>query len=128
VTWDIVPDGGSLVSQLAKGAREASDLGLLPVAEFGATWCPACVAIQQALAAGEPLMVDAFRGVYVIRIDVDLWPKSEIAAAGFDVPVIPKFFKLDSEGRPTGDVIDGGAWGENIPENMAPPLKEFFNE
>jgi hypothetical protein len=36
------------------------------------------------------------------------------------------FFKLDASGKPTGDRIDGGAWGDNVPENMAPPLKAFF--
>jgi thiol-disulfide isomerase/thioredoxin len=128
VVVDIVPGDGSLVSQLASHAQKAAGVGLKPVAEFGATWCPACVAIQQALDQGEPLMVDAFRGVYVIRIDVDLWPQGEVQGAGFDVPVIPKLFKLDRDGHPTGEVIDGDAWGENIPKNMAPPLKEFFNK
>jgi hypothetical protein len=40
---------------------------------------------------------------------------------------IPAFFRLDAEGKPVAR-IDGGAWAENIPKNMAPPLKTFFNE
>ncbi len=70
-------------------------------------------------------MVDAFDGIYLIRLDVDEWGWENLPEFG-DVPAIPVFFRLDANGHPTGDQIDGGAWGENIPENMAPPLKEFF--
>ena len=69
-------------------------------------------------------MVNAFEGIYLIRLDADKWGWGE---NGFDFDAIPIFFKLDSEGRPSGEVIDGGAWGENIPKNMAPPLDEFFH-
>ena len=72
------------------------------------------------------LMLNAFRGVYLIKIDVDDWGW-DMEKYGFSFEGIPVFFKLDSEGNPTGEVIDGNAWGENIPENMAPPLDEFFH-
>jgi hypothetical protein len=36
------------------------------------------------------------------------------------------FFAVDAKARPTGAKIDGGAWGEDIPRNMAPPLERFF--
>jgi hypothetical protein len=68
-------------------------------------------------------MMEAFDGVYVIEADVDDWgfpPK------GWSFSGIPVFFALRSDGLPTGQVIDGNAWGENIPANMAPPLKSFF--
>jgi hypothetical protein len=70
-----------------------------------------------------PLMVDAFTGTYIIEADVDDWgfpPK------GWRFDGIPVFFALGPDGKPTGEKIDGSAWGENIPENMAPPLKDFF--
>ncbi len=69
------------------------------------------------------LMVDAFKGTYIIQADVDSWgfpPK------GWGFHVVPIFYALDATGSPTREVIDGGAWGDNIPENMAPPLKAFF--
>ncbi len=68
-------------------------------------------------------MVDAFTGVYLIQASVDSWgfpPK------GWDFEFIPIFYALDEHGHATGETIDGDAWGENIPENMAPPLKAFF--
>jgi hypothetical protein len=68
-------------------------------------------------------MVDAFAGTYIIQADVDDWgfpPK------GWSFDAIPIFYGLDPDGKPTRQVIDGNAWGDNIPENMAPPLKTFF--
>ena len=69
-------------------------------------------------------MVNAFEGIYLIRLDADEWGWGE---NGFNFDAIPVFFKLDVDGHPTGEVIDGSAWGENIPENMAPPLDKFFH-
>ena len=69
-------------------------------------------------------MVAAFDGVYLIRLNADKWGWG---GNGFDFDGIPVFFKLDSQGQPNGEVIDGSAWGDNIPENMAPPLDEFFH-
>jgi hypothetical protein len=37
------------------------------------------------------------------------------------------YFKLDENGNQTGEVIDGGAWGEDIPENIAPVMDKFFH-
>jgi hypothetical protein len=70
-------------------------------------------------------MSEAFAGVHLIRLDVDQWGWG-VPGTGFKVEAIPIFFKVDDQGQPTGEVIDGNAWGENIPKNMAPPLKDFF--
>ncbi|MCG2785575.1 MAG: hypothetical protein L6461_10765 [Anaerolineae bacterium] len=72
-------------------------------------------------------MLNAFEGIYLIRVDVDLWGWGD-ESLGFDVSAIPIFFKIDPQGQPTGEIIDGNAWGENIPENIAPPLSAFFHE
>lgn len=72
-------------------------------------------------------MLAAFKNIYLIRVDVDQWGWDH-EASGFYVPVIPIFFKVNEKGQSTGEVIDGGAWGENIPENMAPPLDAFFHD
>lgn len=71
------------------------------------------------------MMVEAFRGIYLIRLDFDEW-QDQLSDSGFHVPGIPVFFELDLEGQPTGRAISGAAWGEDIPANMAPPLSEFF--
>lgn len=62
-------------------------------------------------------------GVYVVQADVDVWG---FPPQGWDFKYIPVIFALDRDGKPTEDMIDGGAWGDNIPQNMAPPLKAFF--
>ena len=69
-------------------------------------------------------IVKAFDGVYLIKIDVDEWswkPK------GFPFNAIPIFFKIDSQGKATREIIDGGAWGPDTPENIAPVMDKFFH-
>ena len=96
-----------------------------PYLEFDATWCPPCIAITETLDSGDPMMVDAFVGTYMIQVDIDDW-KNDLAGAGYTVNAIPVYYELDRDGKSTGRSIDGSAWGDNIPENMAPPLKKFF--
>ena len=71
-------------------------------------------------------MVDAFNGTYIILVNLDEW-KRQLNRSDFAVSGIPAFFQLDEEGAYTGRMITGAAWGEDIPENMAPPLKAFFS-
>ena len=72
------------------------------------------------------MLVDAFAGVYLIRLDIDEW-QDRLPGTGFDVEAVPIFFRLDSQGRPTGDVIDGSAWGPDTPENIARVMGEWFH-
>ena len=46
---------------------------------------------------------------------------------GFKSPGIPAFFEIGENAMPTGRFVTGGAWAENIPKNMAPVLKAFFD-
>jgi len=68
----------------------------------------------------------AFDGVYLICIDVDEWnwgvPGTEFAS----VDAIPVFYRLDASGRYTGDMIDGGAWSADTPENIAAVMGAWF--
>jgi thiol-disulfide isomerase/thioredoxin len=122
----IYPKDGALHSLLAAEAKKAQALGQTPFIEFDATWCPPCQAITSSLADKNELMLNAYKGVYLIHTDVDQWGWSN-AEAGFTFQAIPVFFKLDQDGKPTGTSIDGGAWGEDIPKNIAPILVEFFH-
>ena len=67
----------------------------------------------------------AFAGIYLIRLDVDEWGWG-VAEAGFRVDAIPIFFRLDDEGKPTGDWIDGGAWEADTYQSIAATMGPWF--
>jgi thiol-disulfide isomerase/thioredoxin len=119
--------GGDLQTMLSEEAKKASALGQTPVVEFDATWCPPCVAIDSAIEARNELMLKAYAGTYIIKLNVDEWGWDNGRIQSFAFDGIPVYFKLDSLGNQTGEVIDGGAWDEDIPENIAPVMDEFFH-
>lgn len=122
---DPLPAEGDLAGVLAGHAGRAGDLGLRPFVEFTATWCPSCNALAESL--DDPRMVEAFRGVYLIRLDYDAW-QSSLPGTDFRVIGVPTFFEVDATGLPTGRMLTGAAWGEDVVENMAPILAGFFAE
>jgi thiol-disulfide isomerase/thioredoxin len=117
------PEHGDLSEVLAVHARLAAEQGRQPFVEFSAEWCPPCRALEASL--DDPLMVEALRGVYLIRLDIDEW-EDQILDSEFRVPGIPLFYELDTSGKSTGRAIAGSAWGQDIPRYMAPPLQSFF--
>ncbi len=121
------PQGGELHTMLAREAQKAIALGQMPIAEFEATWCPPCQAIEEGLKSKNELMLKAYAGTYIIQLDVDEWGWTEEGVQDFKFGGIPVYFKLDAQGQQTGEVIDGDAWGDNIPENSAPPMDKFFH-
>jgi hypothetical protein len=116
---------GDLLTQLTAEAQKAKSLHLNPFIEFDATWCPSCVIIDKSIKAKDPLTTNAFEGVHLIRADVDEWGWGD--GKNFKFDAIPIYYKLDDGGNPTGAVIDGGVWGEDIPKNFAPVLDNFFH-
>jgi thiol-disulfide isomerase/thioredoxin len=121
----LVPKQGALPALLQREVANANRMGKAPFVQLTAEWCGPCKALRASM--GDPLMKDAFAGTYVILLDMDAW-KKQLKPAGLDSDFVPVFFALDSGARPTGRSINGGAWGEDIPKNMAPPLKRFFRE
>ncbi|HEX5045770.1 MAG TPA: thioredoxin domain-containing protein [Gammaproteobacteria bacterium] len=117
------PGQGRLEELLRHEVAAAAALGKRPYVQITAEWCGPCKALRASL--GDPLMQDAFAGTYIVQVDFDAW-KPELEQGGFKNEGIPVFFAVDGDARPTGAKIDGGAWGEDIPRNMAPPLKQFF--
>jgi thiol-disulfide isomerase/thioredoxin len=113
-----------LLDILRSEARKAFNLGRQPYVEFYADWCPPCNAIRENLS--DERMIDAFDGTYIIKLDLDFW-EVKLLGTGFYVQGIPAFFEIDSEGKPTGRTITGAAWGEDVPDNIAPPMKYFFS-
>lgn len=110
--------------QLAEHAAAAVAGGKKPFVYLHADWCEPCVALKKA--KDDPRMVQAFAGTHILGIDLDAANAQELDALKLDGRAIPVFHRLDAKGVVTGDKIDGGAWGDNIPENMAPPLTAFF--
>jgi thiol-disulfide isomerase/thioredoxin len=121
------PKDGGLQTMLEGEAQKAAALDQVPIVEFDATWCPPCQAIDKAIKSNNDLMLKAYSGTYIIKLDVDEWGWGDSSKHNFQFDAIPVYFKLDAEGHQTGDVIDGGAWGEDIPENIAPVMDEFFH-
>ena len=124
---EVPPPDGELTAVLKDQAANAQAAHRKPYVYFYADWCGPCKALRKSLDDNNPLMMDAFQGTYIIQLNVDTWGKGP-EAKPFDTHAIPVLFELDSDGRPTGRKIDGGAWAEDIPKNMAPPLKKFFQQ
>jgi thiol:disulfide interchange protein len=121
----IEKSNGDLMSQLASEAQKANALGLAPFIEFDATWCPPCQAIEKSIEAEDPLTMQALEGVYLVRADVDEWGSE--SGKDFNFDAIPVYYELGARGNPTGAVVDGSAWNEDIPKNFAPVLNAFFH-
>ena len=121
------PQDGDLQTMLAAEAKKAIAAGRMPVAEFDASWCPPCQAIDTAIKEENEIMLNAYADTYIIKLDVDEWGWGDSRRHNFEFDGIPVYFKLDENGRQTGEVVDANAWGENIPENMAPIMDAFFH-
>jgi hypothetical protein len=80
--------------------------------------------VSAGLADKNEAIINAFDGVYLIKLDVDEWSWTP---SGFRFEGIPVFFKINLQGKSTGDVIDGGAWGPDTLENIASVMDEFFH-
>jgi thioredoxin 1 len=117
------PGSGPLDTLVRREVASAAELGKAPFLQITAEWCGPCKKLRASL--DDPSMRAAFAGTYIIRVDFDAWEK-QLKAEGFVNEGIPVFFAVAKDGHPTGEKIDGGAWGEDIPANMAPPLQKFF--
>lgn len=103
--------------------EKANERGLKPFLYFTADWCAPCQEIKKQL--NNPLMIDAFKGTFLIEVDVD---DHEAVAEKFGINAIPAWSGVHQNGKSNGNYIRGDAWGENTPENMAPVLKAYFSK
>ena len=83
--------------------------------------------VSAGLADQNLLMMTAFDGIYLVQLDADEWGWGQ-TAPGFYVKGVPIFFRLDSGGAPTGDKIDGGAWGEDTYENISRVMGPWLHQ
>jgi hypothetical protein len=117
--------GLALAAQLSAEVSKARALHLEPGVYLGASWCKPCIAIKKY--HRDPLMLEAFKGTYLIELDLDDWKAPEIEAMGFTSREVPHFYKVDAAGHAVGRTITSNVWGDDVPANMAPPLKRFFS-
>ena len=115
--------GQPLAVQMREHAQAAELSGLRPFLEFGAVWCPPSKMFGDIL--GDPRMVAALEGIYLIRADLDDFG-GDPRPQELGVRSVPVFFELDAEGNATGRRIDGGAWGADTIENMVRTMGPFF--
>jgi thiol-disulfide isomerase/thioredoxin len=118
------PTQGYLSPTLAAAVAEANKESLQPVAYFYADWCPPCQALRKSFT--DPLIVAALEGTYIVQFSADVW-KQSARSNKFFFNAIPVLFTLDEQGLPV-DRIDGSAWSENTPKNMAVALRRFFHQ
>ena len=120
---ELTPTDGELRTLLRAEFKNAQDGGRKPFVEVYADWCGPCKELRDSL--DDPQMIDAFEGTHIIQLNSDTWGR-KLSGAAISVTAIPVFIEINRKGLPTGRTIDGGAWGANVPLNMAPPLKRFF--
>jgi thiol-disulfide isomerase/thioredoxin len=131
--WALTPVEGKRLSELLRvEVAKASKMGLTPIVEFGATWCAPCRAIETSMRI--PVLRDAFKYMYVIRLDRDVWA-SYLNEAGFAPSGLPAFYGLGRDARPNGLVQDGiegdmetiskGDY-QKVASDAAPALATFF--
>jgi thiol-disulfide isomerase/thioredoxin len=121
---DLEKDKEDLAAILYRESQNAKGLGRTPYIQIYADWCPACRALERYMK--DERMIDAYRGTYILLVDIDVW-QNQLPRNGLYVTGIPAIYELTFEGKPTGRFLTGAAWEENTPENMAPPLDEFFH-
>lgn len=109
----------------AAAAVGASARSLKPFVYATARWCAPCRKLNESLR--DPRMKDAFKGTYVVKLDIDEFDEKALVASGVQVRAVPSFYELGPDGTPTGRMMVGD-WGPDVPENMAPALKRFFSD
>jgi hypothetical protein len=119
---EIRPSDGPMTESLAAAYRRGQERGMRTYAQVYGEWCAACRAVREYI--DDPAMVEARKGIYWVRLEYDVYKDPARLAAGFEFKM-PYIFEVMPDGS-FGSWIDGDAWGENTPENMAPALAKFF--
>lgn len=115
----------SLKDSLKAHFVTASSQGLKPYVMVYSDTCDPCVALRGSLE--DPLMAEAFRGVYLILLNQMAWG-IHMDEVGMKSGSFPRIHEVTDNGQASLRVITGAAWGTDIPDNMAPPLQHFFRQ
>ncbi|MGA2032914.1 MAG: hypothetical protein ABSG68_11690 [Thermoguttaceae bacterium] len=125
VIVDAKPDQHNLAELVRSTLSAAKEAGLCPCLYFYSDLSWDCKVLRQNL--DHPLMVDAFAGMYVLRVSAQEF-RLRARDLGFTCDFPPALFRLDDQGKIVGR-IDPRGWGfKGTPEKMAEALKRFSSE
>jgi hypothetical protein len=108
---------GALLEQIALAKREGKEVLVMTLQDS----CKPCQGLMNSLA--DDRMQSALDPVRIVRVDVEVF-KDELETLKIARDRIPGFYLLAGDATPR-DGIDGGEWGEDIAENIAPVLGPF---
>ncbi len=114
-------DTKSLGPQLAEVALRGNMTGRTVILQTYVRSSRECAAVAASLP--DIRMQKALANVTLVRVDIERFGE-ELRGMKVETASAPWFYTLDAHAKPT-DAISAEAWGENIPENMAPALARF---
>jgi thiol-disulfide isomerase/thioredoxin len=112
-----------LLNVMESHVSKANELNQDLYIQITATWCGPCKRLQASMP--HKLMQEAFTGTYVVKLDADEW-KEDFASINITIKAVPTFYLITDNGKASNYTVNGGAWAEDIPKNMAPVLKAYF--
>ena len=129
---DQYPDGFKIIEDIQTNdlkeaikvaAKEAKAMNKKPFLYIGWDDCVPCVVLENSLK--HPALIDVFNDIYILKIDL-LRNIVALKSLSHDITAAPTLINITDEGEVTHDLIDGGAWEEDTPENIAAALQPFF--
>jgi thiol-disulfide isomerase/thioredoxin len=97
--------------------------GKKPLLYFTASWCGPCKAFKRSLS--DSIMAGALKDATLIMIDEG--EDKENLLDKYEIGVFPSYVRVNENGERLKQ-IDGGAWDDNTPENMAPVFIQFLKD
>lgn len=107
----------AFLDQIALAKKEGKEVLVMTVQEP----CKPCDGVMSSLR--DERLQTALSPVRILKVNVEVF-ESELSALKISRERIPGFYLLAADGTPR-DGIDGGEWGEDIAENIAPVLGPF---
>jgi thiol:disulfide interchange protein len=120
---DLDPADGPLRTQMTRVIAEADARHSPVLLETTASWCPPCKKFMASL--DDARVQSALEDVTLVRLDIDTWQSSELSGMHLVVNSVPWFYKMDASLTPL-DKISSDEWGDDVPENIAPVMRDFM--